>query len=205
MTQPQMPTMPTVDTGAQPSAMPTQQPPHAQQQGGNQNNSIKVIGRVNFPTTQLFEATGFIDISKQYPKSNAFLMFMPGQADNTKLSGRTYLSNQSETMKINIRDLFALAEAIKYAAMYKQNPDFIIFTDSNKYAGTQQGQGTTKKVTVTTMPSSKDPNKYKIFLTYNGQKKINLALDQWHAIGLAEELKSLATKVNEEKFAMEMN
>jgi len=168
---------------------------------GNNSNSIVTVGRVNMPTTQLFEATGFVDISKRFPTSNAFLTFIPGQPDNTKQSGRTYVQDQRETMKVANRDLFALAEAIKFAAMYNQC-DFTIFTDSSKFAG-NNGQGINKRVSVSAAPSKKDPNKYLVFISYKGNASITIALEKWMAIGLAEELKSLADATEKKKFEIE--
>jgi len=171
------------------------------QNTGNQN-TINIVGRVSFPSTQLFEATGFIDISRSFPNSNAFLMFVPGKPDNTKATGRTYDQNQKETMKVSTRDLYALAEALKFAALYKKNPGFTIFTDSSKFAG-NQGQGVTKNITVSVAPSSKDPNKFTIFLSYKGQQKITLAMEEWHAIGLASQLSNLANITENKKFEIE--
>jgi len=141
-------------------------------------------------------------MSRIYPSSNAFLMFVPSQPDSTKATGRTYVQNQKETMKIMIRDLFGLAEALKFAALYKKNPGFSLFTDSSKFAG-NQGQSTIKTVSVTVAPSKKDPNKFTIFLSYKGVQKITIAMDDWHAIGLAGQLQNLASKVEEKKFIIE--
>ena len=171
------------------------------QQNNPQNSPLEIIGRVSVPSKQLFEATGFIDHSKQFPTSNAFLMFVPSVPDQTKTTGRTYDQNQKETMKVNIRDLFALAEALDYAGKYKQC-DFMIFTDSSKFAGTQ-GQGVTKKVTVSAAPSQRDPNKYMVFLSYQGTKKVTLAMDTWMAIGIAGQLRNLAQAVENERFKKE--
>ena len=166
---------------------------------GNYQNKLDIVGRVNFPATQLFEATGFIDLEKQFPTANAFLLFVPGVQDQSKASGRTYDQSRKETMKVNLRDLYALAEALDFAAKYQQC-DFTVFTDSSKFAGTQ-GQGVTKKVTVTAMTGNN--GKPRVFLSYSGQGKINLALDKWHAVGLAGQLKALADRTQNEKFKIE--
>ncbi len=165
------------------------------------NTTIEVVGRVNFPATQLFEATGFIDVGKQFPTANAFLMFVPGLKDSSKQSGRTYNQTAKEVMKIGVRDLCALADALHYAATYAQNPDFVVFTDSSKFAGTQQGQGQTKQVSVGTAIGNN--GKPKVFLNYKGSKTITLALDKWHAIGLAKQLSSLADETLRFKFGHE--
>ena len=165
-------------------------------------NTLNVIGRVNFPATQLFEATGFLDMSKQFPTANAFLMFVPGIPDQSKQSGRTYDQSQKEIMKVSIRDLYALAEALKFAAIYG-NCDFTVFTDSSKFAGTAQGAGQTKQVSVGTAIGNN--GKPKIFLNYGGAKKITLALEKWHAIGLAGQLKTLANETLAKKFENERN
>jgi hypothetical protein len=181
---------------SQPALTPENYTPPAQ----NPNNTIEVVGRVNFPAVQLFEATGFVDVGKQFPTSNAFLMFVPGLRDNSKASGRTYNQAQKEVMKIGVRDLFALADALSYAATYAQNPDFVIFTDSSKFAGTQ-GQGQTKQVSVGFAIGNN--GKPKIFLNYKGAKSIALALEKWHAIGLAKQLESLANETLRFKFKHE--
>jgi hypothetical protein len=203
MTQaPQAPQIPTAPQAPVPPVTP-----QSTQTSGNLGNTgngryeLDIVGKVNLPTTQLFEVTGFVDLGKQFPTSNAFLLFVPGIQDSTKATGRSYDQSRRETMKISNRDLFALAEALKYAAMYKQC-DFMIFTDSSKFAGTQ-GQGVTKKVSISAAPSSRDPNKHKVFINYNGQGKINIAIDPWMAIGLGEQLKALATATENEKYAKE--
>jgi hypothetical protein len=104
-------------------------------------------------------------------------------------------------MKINIRDLYALSEALTFAATYGQTPDFVVFTDSSKFAGTAQGQGQTKQVSVGTAIGNN--GKPKIFLNYKGQGKITLALEKWHAIGLAGQLKTLADETLKIKFQHE--
>jgi hypothetical protein len=167
----------------------------------NGQRTLEVVGRVNFPATQLFEATGFIDTSKQFPTANAFLMFVPGVPDQTKQSGRTYNQSQKEIMKVNIRDLYGLAEALQFAAIYAQTPDFQIFTDSSKFAGTAEGQGQTKNVSVGAAIGNN--GKPRIFLTYKGAQKITLALEKWHAIGLAKQLEALADTTLKIKFKHE--
>jgi len=167
----------------------------------NGQRTLEVVGRVNFPATQLFEATGFIDTSKQFPTANAFLMFVPGVPDQTKQSGRTYNQSQKEIMKVNIRDLYGLAEALQFAAIYAQTPDFQIFTDSSKFAGTAEGQGQTKNVSVGAAIGNN--GKPRIFLTYKGAQKITLALEKWHAIGLAKQLETLADTTLKIKFKHE--
>ena len=129
-------------------------------------------------------------------------MFVPGKPDKSKATGITYDQDNKEVMKISNKDLFALAEALKFAALYKAC-DFTIFTDSKKFAGTQQGTGVNKKLSVTTMPSRKDPNKYIIFINYNGLKKINITLDKWSTIGFAEQLRTLAMETEAKKYKTE--
>jgi len=211
-TLPQMPEVPVMDVPAPatsvvqpeiPGAVSIETTPQNTQTTRTTNqNSINIVGRVNFPSTQLFEATGFIDISRSFPSSNVFLMFVPGKPDDTKATGRTYVQDQKETMKIMTRDLYALAEALKFAAMYKKNPGFMIFTDSSKFAG-NQGPGIMKQVSVTVAPNNKDPNKFTVFLSYKGQQKIIIAMDEWHAIGLAGQLTNLANETEKKKFEIE--
>ena len=45
--------------------------------------------------------------------------------------------------------------------------------------------------------------KPKIFLNYKGQGKVTLALEKWHAIGLAGQLKTLADETLRVKFEHE--
>ncbi len=199
--QPQAPIAPAAPEGY--STQSTQSTDSTSNQSPQQGSTLDVVGRVNFPATQLFEATGFIDTGKQFPTANSFLMFVPGVPDASKQSGRTYNQDQREIMKINIRDLYALADALHYAGMYGQAPDFTVFTDSSKFAGTAQGQGQTKQVSVGTAIGNN--GKPKIFLNYKGQNKITLALEKWHAIGLAGQLKSLADETSKMKFSNERN
>lgn len=173
-------------------------PTEATQQG---NNTISVVGRVNFPATQLFEATGFVDIGKQFPTANSFLMFVPGVPDQSKQSGRTYNQAAKEIMKINVRDLYALSDALNFAGVYGQSPDFVVFTDSSKFSGTAQGEGQTKQVSVGTAIGNN--GKPKIFLNYKGQSKITIALEKWHAIGLAGQIRALADETSKMKFQFE--
>jgi len=206
MSTTQMPTAPTppaVPTGAPYVAPEVPSAPDNSSSSGQHTTSISVSGRVNFPATQLFEATGFVDTAKQFATANAFLMFVPGVPDNSKQSGRTYNQEAKEIMKIGVRDLYALAEALNYAGMYGQAPDFTVFTDSSKFAGTAQGAGQTKQVSVGTAIGNN--GKPKIFLNYKGQNKITLALEKWHAIGLAGQLKTLADETSRQKFAHERN
>ncbi len=162
--------------------------------------SIEIAGRINFPSTQLFEGTGFVDTSKQFPTANAFLMFVPGVPDQSKMSGRTYNQEAKETMKVGIRDLFGLAEALNYAATYGQC-DFVVFTDSSKFSGTAQGQGQTKQVSVGTAVGNN--GKPKIFLNFKGANKVTIAMERWHAVGLAKQLEALANETLRLKFAKE--
>jgi hypothetical protein len=194
MTQPPVPP-------AAPEGYSTQSTPVETQPQTPVNTTIEVVGRVNFPATQLFEATGFIDVGKQFPTANSFLMFVPGIPDQSKQSGRTYDQSKKEIMKISVRDLYALAEALNFAGVYGQTPDFVVFTDSSKFAGTAQGQGQTKQVSVGTAIGNN--GKPKIFLNYKGQGKITLALEKWHAIGLAGQLKTLADETLKMKFSHE--
>lgn len=192
MTPPAIPTE-GAPAGVQAPTMAASTTPSGSAQGGQ----LKVAGRVNFPATQLFEATGFIDESKEFPTANAFLMFVPGVPDQSKMSGRTYNQSAREIMKISVRDLYALADALNYAATYGQC-DFTVFTDSSKFAGTEQGQGQTKQVSVGAATGNN--GKPKIFLNYTGSSKIALALEKWHAVGLAGQLKTLAEQTLALKF-----
>jgi len=203
---PQIPGMENIPAAPQPQAQPsnvgnTGAVQSAPQQPQHQGNQITIVGKVNLPVTSLLEITGFVDTSKKFPTSNAFVMFVPGKPDQSKATGITYDQDNKEVMKISNKDLFALAEAIKFAAMYQQC-DFIVFTDSSKFAG-NQGQGVNKKLSVTTAPSRRDPNKYMIFINYAGAKKINITLDKWGAIGFAEQIKALATQTEMKKHEIE--
>ena len=172
----------------------------APQDHGQPQYSIDVIGRVNFPSTQLIELTGFVDTSKQFPTANAFLMAVPGVPDSTKQSGRTYNQDAKETMKIGVRDMYALAEALNYAALYGQC-DFVVFTDSSKFAGTAQGQGQTKQVSIGTAMGNN--GKLKIFLNFKGREKVTIAMEKWNALGFAKQIEHLADETLSAKFALE--
>ncbi len=184
---------------APPAAMPNTTPETYAPEGPTQS-TIEIVGRVNFPSTQLFESTGFVDVGKQFPTANAFLMFVPGIPDSTKQSGRSYNQEAKETMKVSARDLFGLAEALNYAATYGQS-DFIVFTDSSKFSGTTQGQGITKQVSVGTAIGNN--GKPRIFLNYKGRGKITIAMERWHAVGLAKQLEVLANEIMIAKFTKE--
>lgn len=193
-----MPTTPPPAAPAAPAEVPTSYVSGGSVSGnGYPQSQLKVVGRVNFPATQLFEATGFIDESKEFPTANAFLMFVPGVPDQSKMSGRTYNQEAREIMKVSNRDLYALADALQYAATYGQC-DFTVFTDSSKFSGTAQGAGQTKQVAVGTAQGNN--GKIKIFLNYKGHGKITLALEKWHAVGLAGQLKQLADSTQAMKF-----
>ncbi len=197
---PQAPQAPEAPVVPEAPAAPSMETTPENYQPPAQGHSIEISGRVNFPSTQLFEATGFIDTGKQFPTANAFLMFVPGIPDGSKQSGRTYNQEAKETMKVSVRDLFGLAEALNYAATYGQC-DYIVFTDSSKFSGTAQGQGQTKQVSVGTAVGNN--GKPKIFLNYKGSGKVTIALDRWHAVGLAKQLEALANETIALKFAKE--
>ena len=212
MSQPNIPPMPAAPTVGATAPAPTGAPvptntpsngggQYQSQNNQNGQNTLEIVGKVNMPTTQLFEATGFVDTGKQFPTSNAFLTFIPGKPDSSKLSGRTYVQDQRETMKVSNRDLFGLAEAIKFAATYNQC-DFTIFTDSSKFAG-NNGQGINKKISISAAPSRKDPKKFLTFISYKGSQSITIAIDKWMAIGLAEQIKNLAMETDKMKFKIE--
>ena len=180
---------------------PTSVEPTTSTSNSKYTNTLKIIGRVNLPVNHLLEITGFVDTSKNFPTANAFVMFVPGKPDNTKLSGRTYVQDQRDTMKLQNRDVFAFAEALKMAATYGKC-DFMVFTDSSKFAG-NQGQGVTKKLSVSAAPSSKDPNKLSIFINYQGSTKVNIVIDRWAALGFANQILTLAQKTEEAKIDIE--
>lgn len=187
--QPTPPTLPDTVGQAQTQA-PAQEP--------KQQHRNEIVGRVNFQGTQLFEATGFIDISKEFPTGDAFLMFVPGIPDTTKQTGRSYDQSKRETMKVSVRDLYGMAEALKYAAVYQQC-DFVLFTDSSKFSGTAQGEGQTKQVSINAQIGNNQ--KLKVFLSFKGRGgKVTLALEKWHAMGLSNQLTALADRVQNRKF-----
>ena len=198
---PEMPQAPVVPQGV-PQAPSMQAAPQTQQGQPSGGSQMDIVSKITYTSTQLFEVTGFLDISREFPTANAFVMFVPGQPDSTKQSGRTYVQAQKEIMKINIRDVYAMGEALKMAALYN-TCDFVIFTDSTKSAFHKEGQASTKKITISAAPSRKDPNKYSIFLTYQGNQKITLVLDKWHALGVANQLLTLAQYTEEKKFEKE--
>lgn len=155
-------------------------------------------GKVNYTSKQLFEVSGAVDVSRQFPEAIAFVMFVPGIPDETKATGVTYDQSAKEIMKINIRDLYGMAEALNIAA-YGNQTDFIVYTDSSKFAG-NQGQGVTKQVSI----NSGDWNgKLRVYINYKGQGQIRLSIDKWHALGLSAQLKALADETLRKKFKEE--
>lgn len=167
-------------------------------------DTLKMVGRVSIRGTQLCELTGFITVDKKFPDANAFIMFAPGTPDSTKDTNRTYDMGKKETMKVQIRDLFALGEALKFAGLYENTPaGFSIFTDSNKYSGTQQGTGHTKMITVSAAVGHN--GKPKVFISFKGAIKVTVALEKWHAIGIASQILNLADKTQELKFKEEFS
>jgi ribonuclease HI len=195
VTQPQAPVAPQAPTTTQdPSTVP------AGNAGGGY--TIETVSKVTYTATQLFEVTGFLDVSNDWPSANAFVMFVPGQRDDTKASGRTYIQAQKEIMKISSREIIAMGEALKWAAMYN-TCDYMTFTDSTKSSFHKEGQAAVKKISISVAPSNKDPNKYSIFLTYQGNQKITVVLDKWSAISLGDQLINLGQYTDRKKFEKE--
>jgi len=157
------------------------------------------VGKVNYTSKQLFEVSGAVDMHKDFPEAIAFVMFIPGVPDNTKATGITYNQSAKEIMKINVRDLFALAEALTMAAHGAQT-DFIVYTDSSKSFANTTGVGITKQVSV---GSGEWKGNTRVYLNYKGQGQIQLSMDRWHALGLANQIKTLAQETLNHKFKEE--
>lgn len=158
-----------------------------------------IVGKINYTAKQLFEITGFVDLSKKFPDASAFVTFIPGIPDNTKQTGITYNQAAKETMKIGIRDLFALGEAIDMAAKGFAPADFVVFTDSSKVEG-NTNPGVTKQVSV---GAGEFKGKPRIYINYKGTGQIQLSLDKWHAIGLSKQIQTLADSTLKGKFDKE--
>ena len=169
------------------------------QQGPTREYNNYVVGKINYTAKQLFEITGFVDLSKKFPDAAAFVTFIPGIPDNTKQTGITYNQSAKETMKIGIRDLFALGEAIESAVKGFTAPDFIVFTDSSKFEG-NTGAGITKQISI---GAGEFKGKPRVYINYKGTGQIQLSMDKWHALGLAQQIKCLANSTLDNKFLKE--
>jgi hypothetical protein len=158
-----------------------------------------IVGKINYTAKQLFEITGFVDLSKRFPDASAFVTFIPGISDNTKQTGITYNQQAKEIMKIGIRDLFALGEAIDMAAKGFVPADFTVFTDSSKFEG-NTGVGVTKQISI---GAGEYRGKPRIYINYKGTSQIQLSLDKWHAIGVAKQILNLADSTLQAKYKKE--
>ncbi len=184
------PVVPPVNTGA--PSLPTQT-------GTPREYNNYIVGKINYTAKQLFEITGFVDLSKKFPDASAFVTFIPGIPDSTKQTGITYNQSAKETMKIGIRDLFALGDAIDCAVKGFTAADFVVFTDSSKFEG-NTGAGVTKQISV---GAGEFKGKPRVYINYKGTSQIQLSLDKWHAIGLAQQIKCLANSTLDSKFQKE--
>jgi len=157
------------------------------------------VGRMNYTSKQLFEVSGAVNIAKQFPEPIAFVTFIPGIPDASKATGITYNQAAKETMKIHIRDLFGLSKAIEQAAMVGQC-DFVVYTDSSKFAGSTTA--VTKQLSI---GAGEWKGKVRVYINYKGQGQIQLSLDKWHALGVAEQLKVVAQETLKKKMELERN
>jgi len=171
-------------------------------QGGSQEPRgeyrSEFVGKINYTSRQLFEVSGAVDITKAFPEAIAFVMFIPGIPDASKATGVTYNQDAKEIMKIGIRDLFAMAEALKMAALSGQS-DFVVYTDSSKSLS-NTGPGVTKQVSV---GAGEWRGKSRVYLNYKGQGQIQVSLEKWHALGLANQIETLAKETLAAKFKKE--
>ncbi len=186
---------------AAPTAAPTAPtlPSNGGAQGPAREYNNFIVGKINYTAKQLFEITGFVDLSKKFPDASAFVTFIPGIPDSTKQTGITYNQAAKETMKIGIRDLFALGEAIDMAVKGFGAADFVVFTDSSKFEG-NTGAGVTKQVSI---GAGEFKGKQRIYINYKGSGQIQLSLDKWHAVGLSKQIQTLADSTLKGKFDKE--
>jgi len=182
-----------------PSVSPVPSVQNAQNTQRPVSNNV-YVGKVNYTSKQLFEVSGVVDKNKRFPEPIAFVTFIPGVPDNTKATGITYNQQAKETMKIAIRDLYAMAEAIMMAANGIA-PDFVLYTDSSK-SNFNNGNGITKQISV---GSGEYRGKPRVYLNYKGQGQIQLSLDKFHAIGVAKQLQALCDATLNKKFEEERN
>ena len=168
----------------------TPQPVQTQSYTGG---SLKNIAVLSFPSSSLMEISAVKDESRTYPRYFAIIMFVPGQPDPTKSSGRTYDMNKRSNIKFDIRELFELAYALEEAAATGQT-QYVKFADTSKFSG--GGQANIKKVTVN---ASNSTNGLKIFLNYEGDGiRVSIPMGKYDAIGLARQIETLAKDIQTE-------
>ena len=167
--------------------VPVGTPAVPQQNTGAGN--LKTIGILSHAGTSLFEAITYNDVSSNFPKTIAILMFVPGRPDNSKQSGRTYNMDEKKYIKFSISELFQLSYALEEAAATGFS-DFMKFADSSKF--NNAAEKVVKKVNVSAMQGDRG---LKIFMTYEGNgQKITITMTKYDAIGLSKRLLALANK-----------
>jgi len=185
-----------VQTGA---PVPGTAPAGVQTSGPAREYNNHIVGKINYTAKQLFEVTGFVDLSKKFPEASAFVTVIPGIPDNTKATGITYNQAAKETMKISVRDLFAMGEAILMAVKGEGgDADFVVYTDSSKASA--NGQGVTKQCSI---GAGEFRGKKRIYINYKGNSQIQLSLDKWHAVGVAKQIEALANETVNQKLLKE--
>lgn len=159
--------------------MPYNYPQYDDGRGGKRNQ-MRNVSTIKKTSSCLCEISGSIELTPFGPQPIAFFMMVPGQPDNTKKSGRTYLMEQKISMKFDSHDLFALAKCLETGTPFEK------FTDPAKSAHTQ-GTGDTKKVT-----TSQGNNGF--FLNFNyGQQRVGLSLKVQECFGFAGQIQAFAT------------
>ena len=170
----------------------------APQQGyGERKQRVnKQVGKVTHTGSQLFEINGTVDITDKFPDAIGFVMMVPSRPDQTKASGKTYVMSEKIVIKFSTEELHTLAEALKEAALYGRCT-YTKFSDPKK--ADPSSSADSKKLSVSAIVEG---DKVKVFLNSSwGQKKVNMPLDKYGALGLANQIHDLATATNELKFS----
>lgn len=149
---------------------------------GGVKNQLKTVGTIKKTSSALIEVSGSVELTPYGPSPIAFFMMVPGQKDQTKKSGRTYLMDQKINMKFDAQDLFALAHCLKTGLPFEK------FTDPSKSSHVQ-GSGSTKKVS-----TAQANDGFFVNFTY-GQQSVGLKLNFIECSGFAGALESLANSL----------
>jgi hypothetical protein len=156
----------------------------------------KQVGKITHTGSQLFEINGTVDITDKFPDAIGFVMMVPSRPDQTKASGKTYVMQDKIVIKFSTEEMHILAEALKEAAIYGRCT-YTKFSDPKK--ADPSSTADSKKLSVSAIVEG---DKIKVFLNSSwGQKKVNMPLDKYSALGLAHQIHDLATATNESKFS----
>ncbi len=190
-----MPGAPT--PGYAPTGAPAPQQGGYQQPTGDRKQRVnKQAGKITHTGSQLLEINGTVDITDKYPDAIGFVMMVPSRPDNTKASGKTYVMTEKIVIKFSSEELHTLAEALKEAATYGRCT-YTKFSDPKKADASSTAES--KKLSVTAIVEGE---KVKVFVNSSwGAKKVNMPLDKYGALGLANQIHDLATATNILKFS----